>query len=1038
MNKELSWIEKLLKRPHFIISFLALFLFVGFIGYSKMDRNLFPNSNYPEVAIVIVQPSASAKSIATNVAVPIEEILYSLDEIRRVTSSTMDEVTVINAEFDYSKNINDASNDVNNAIAKIRSTLPSDIREPQIIKITEATPPIVVYGMSPKVGDNYEDIRELANGEIKHALLKSSGVANVEIFGGYDKELQIIIDKDKLDNYGLTLADIMGIIQKNNREYALGIVSNDTNRYLLKVTGKRDLVTKLKSLPVRPNIKLSDVADVYFGYYENNALYYGNSKKAIALSIQRSTVSDVIRTIDSVETVMNEFIQKYPNIAFEVTDTQKETIKLSTDNMFTSLRDAIIMATIVVFLFLASFRQVLIVLVTIPIVYGSTIALMYLVGIDFNVITLTAIILALGLLLDDTVVVMENIERHHKEMGEEIHKAVFIGTKEIMFADLSGTVTTMIALSPMLFVGGYPQTIFQPLVGTLLLALLASYVVSITAVPLLSLSILSIKNKWILKSEDFFHKYIEKANQMTVDFFQGAVESALDSKKVAISYFVVLILLFVISVKGVMPIVGKELTPPMDTGEINIRITTDANLPISKSEEIIKRANAIIEKEAEILRISGSIGSEAGVLSIGAGGGVDKIYLKASYINRFGRDIDIWSIARELRVKILALPNVKSLEVSPAGGTAMKSIRGNIDVMLSAKDFDSLQKAGNMIEKVMYETQGLVSVLKTWEYDKMVYTMEIDEAKALQYGLNNEMIVREIQMLIRGGLVASFPKQNSTDYRVRVWLPKIQNDSIAKVLSTLITTPKGKVPLKTFASFTPSIEPTIITREELNYTLDVFSNREKISITHIMESFDKAAKEQNLTLPDGVTMEQTGDMKQFEEAAGRMIGAIMFAIILIFLTLVAMFNSIKISLMILVSIPLTIIGGSWLLLILDYHISMPAMMGFILLAGIIVNNAILLIHFALERMMVGISKRKAMIEAIKLRSRPVLMTAFSVSAGMLPVALGSAIGLEKLAPLGAVAIGGLIVGTLMTLLFIPLVFIWLVKEDEMEEEVFEG
>ena len=258
-----------------------------------------------------------------------------------------------------------------------------------------------------------------------------------------------------------------------------------------------------------------------------------------------------------------------------------------------------------------------------------------------------------------------------------------------------------------------------------------------------------------------------------------------------------------------------------------------------------------------------------------------------------------------------------------------------------------------------------------------------------------------------------------------------------KILSTLIPTKEGKVPLRTFASLSSHKEPSTITREGLNYTLDIYGNREKAAITHIMDSFDRAALEQNLTLPDGVEMEQTGDIKQFKESAGRMIGAIGFAILFIFLTLVAMFNSIKISLMILVSIPLTIIGGSWILLILDYHVSMPSMMGFILLSGIIVNNAILLIHFAMERMSEGLNKRDAMIEAITLRSRPVLMTAFSVSAGMLPVALGSAIGLEKLAPLGAVAIGGLIVGTLMTLLFIPLVFIWTVRENEMEEEVYE-
>ncbi|MEA3456164.1 MAG: efflux RND transporter permease subunit [Campylobacterota bacterium] len=1032
-----SWIERLLKRPHFIISFLALFVFIGIIGYNKIDRKLFPDSNYPEVAVVIVEPSASAETIAANVAVPIEEELYTLDEIRRVTSSTIDEVTVISAEFEYTKDINNAVNDVNNAIAKIRSKLPLDIREPQVIKITEATPPVVVYAMIPEHGSSYEDLRELANGEIKHKLLKTPGVANVDVFGGYDKELQVIIDKNKLDQYGLTLGSVMALLQKNDREYALGIVINERSRYLIKVAGKQDKVSKIKSLALTPSLKLSDIAEVYFGHYENTALYYGNSQKAIALSVQRSITADVIRTIDAAEKVIDGFARRYPNITFQVTDTQKDTIKLSTDNMFESLRDAIVMATIVVFLFLASFRQVMIVLVTIPIVYGATIALMWLVGIDFNVITLTAIILALGLLLDDTVVVMENIERHHKEMHEEIHKAVFVGTKEIMFADLSGTVTTMIALAPVLFVGGYPQTIFQPLIGTLMLALAASYIISITAVPLLSLYFLSIQRPWIRKAEDFFHRYIEQANQKTVDFFRGAVELALDNKKAAISYFVVLLLLFVISVKGVMPVVGKELTPPMDTGELNVKITVDANLPIERSEEIVREANRIFNDEAKILRISASIGNEPGVMSIGAGGGVDQIAIKASYINRFERDATIWDIARELRVKLAKIPHVKTLEVAPAGGSPMKSIRGSVDVLLSATDFDQLEEAGGEIEKVMYQTKGLVSVSKTWENDKVVYALDIDEAEALQYGLTNDMISREIQMLVRGGIVANFPKQNSADYAVRVWLPKSQNSSMEKILSTLIPTKEGKVPLRTFASFSSHKEPTTITREGLNYTLDIYGNREKAAISHIMDSFDQAALEQNLALPDGVEMEQTGDIKQFKESAGRMIGAIAFAILFIFLTLVAMFNSIKISLMILVSIPLTIIGGSWILLVLDYHVSMPSMMGFILLSGIIVNNAILLIHFAMERMSAGLNKRDAMIEAITLRSRPVLMTAFSVSAGMLPVALGSAIGLEKLAPLGAVAIGGLIVGTLMTLLFIPLVFIWTVKENEMEEEVYE-
>ncbi len=1026
-----SWVEKVLKKPHIILSFLALFVFAGIMGYNKMHRNLFPNSNYPEVALVIVQPGASAKTMASNIAVPVEEELYALDEIRRAYSNTIDEVTVIRAEFEYVKNIDTAVNDVTTALSKIRAKLPKDIKEPQIIKITEATAPILVVALSPK-GDttlSLEDIRDLASSDIKHTLLKTQGIANVDIFGGYEKELQIIVDKEKLDAYQLSLANIISTLQKNDKEYAVGFVSNTQERYLLKSQGKREKVSTLKALMLTPDVRLSDVAEVYFGHYENTAAYYGNGKPAIALSIQRSVSSDVIQSITKVEKIIEGFKTQYPNINFEVSDTQKETIVQSTTNMFESLRDAIIMSTIVVFLFLASFRQILVVLVTIPLVYASTIALMWLVGIDFNVVTLTAIILALGLLLDDTVVVMENIERHYRELGKDIRTAVFDGTKEIMFADLSGTITTMIALAPMLFVGGYPQTVFGPLVGTLLLGLVASYIISIIAVPLLSLHILSIQNPLLLKVENGFHMVIGRANDYIQGFFSSIVRAITASKLLGVFSIVVLIALFVTSVKMVMPVVGQELMPPMDTGGVNIKITTDANLPIGKSEAIMKQVNALVREEGEILRISGSIGSEAGVLSIGSGSGTDHLAVVATYVDRYKREEDIWEISTALRKKIAKIPHVKYLDVAPYGSTALASIRASVDAKLSSSDLYALQDAGRDVEKALQKTQGVISTSTTWDMDKVVYNLDIDEAEALHYGLKRSDITAQIQLALRGVPVATFAKSNSMDYTVRVWLPKHQIDQFDTILSMLIDTPKGKIPLNKVATLDFTKEPSSITRDGLAYTLEVYGNREKGAISHIMVNFEKQLEA--VTLPQGVELEQIGDIKQFKSSAERMVGAIIIAVVLMFFTLIVMFGNVKISLMILFSIPLTIIGASWTMLAIGYHVSMPAMMGFMLLSGVIVNNAILLIHFALEQIQAGKNKRDAMLESIKIRTRPVLMTAFAVSVGMLPVAQGAAIGLERLAPLGAVAIGGLIMGTIMTLVFIPIVFIWVVKEENV-------
>ena len=1032
MKKDFSIVSFLLGRPYFIFSFLTLFLFLGAVGYNKIDRKLFPDSNYPTVAVVVVQPGASAKSIATNVSIPIEEELYTLDKIRRVYSTTIDEVSVINAEFEYSKNIDAATSDASNALDKIRSKLPSSILAPQIIKITAATAPIVTYAISSK--DNtiaLEDIRQLAATNIKHAIIRLEGIAGVDVFGGYEKEIEVIVDKDKLDRYNLDIATVVAKLKANDNDFAIGFITNEKSRYLLKSKGKKDTIAKLKSISITKDIELKDIAKVYFGHYDNSAEYYGNSHHSIALAVQRAENADVIKSIDLVQKEIDKLKQKYKNLEFTITDTQKDTIVQSTDNMFESLRDAIVMSTIVVFFFLASFRQVLVVLVTIPLVYATTVALMWIIGVEFNVVTLTAIILALGLLLDDAVVVMENIERHYRELHDEIHKAVYEGTKEIMFADLSGTITTMIALSPMLFVGGYPQTIFQPLVGTLLLALAASYAISITAVPLISLKVLTIKSPFILKSEALFERFVGGFSSSIANFFASAVSLAVKRKSVAFAYIAVLIFLFVTSVKGVMPTVGQELMPPMDTGGTKISITVDPNLPIEASKKVVQEANKIIREEGELLYLSSAIGSEAGVMSIGSGSGIDHISITATYVDRYHRDETIWQIEKRLRERLNRIKNVSSVDVVDYGATALASLRANIDVTLYSDDLKNLQKAGDMVAEAMQNTGGVVSVSKTWQNNKKVYEFEIDEKKAAFYGLSNEDISKQLQTFVRGAKAASFYLQNSTDFGIRVWVDEAKRDNIERLKSYLLSTKKGKVPLSDVINLKSINEPSLITREGLQYTLNVYGFREKAAISHIMSNFEEAFK--GKVLPQGVEMEQTGDIKQFKSAAGRMIGAIGFAVVLILFTLIALFNSVKISLMIILSIPLTIIGAAWMMLLMHYHTSMPAMMGFILLSGIIVNNAILLIHFAIEKMQAGLSKTEAMIESIKIRTRPVLMTAFATSAGMLPVALGSAIGLERLAPLGAVAIGGLIVGTFLTLLFIPLVFIWSMKKDDVEE-----
>ena len=1021
-------VKTILARPFFIYSFLALAVFLGVNAYFKIDRKLFPNSNRPQIAVVITQSASSAKDMATNVAIIVEEELYTLENIRRVYSSTIDEVSVINAEFDYEKTINDASSDVQNSLNKIRSKLPSDINEPQIHKITAATAPIITIGVSSQ-NISMIDIRQLVQNDIKKEFLQLKGVANVDTFGGFKKEIQVILDKQKIDSLNLGFSNIVQTIQNHNKDYAIGSMENDTNKILIKSTNQKDSLKDLSMLEISKGVYLRDIASIDFTNYTNNAFYSGNGKTSIAMAIQRNLNADVISTIKNVEQKLEKMQEKYPQLNFEITDTQKTSIVQSTSNMFESLRDAIIMSMIVVFVFLASLRQILVVLLTIPIVYISTIALMWVFGLEFNTITLTGIILALGLLLDDTVVVVENIQRHYESLDKKMQEAVEDGTTEIMFADFSGTLTTMIALIPILFVGDYPQTVFGPLISTLLLALFASFIISITFVPLISTKVLKIKSPWILYIEKKFQIISDSINDFFVDFFTKSINLALKSKAVSSLYFIALLVLFIVSAKIVMPLVGQELMPAMDTGAVKIKITTKQNLSIENSQKILKKVEKIVYKQGQIETVSSSIGAEAGVLSIGSGGGINDILVIATYVNRFERSESIWDIQEKLGKEIAFIKDIKSFEISDAGATALASIKANIDVTLYGNNFEALHNKALEYEKAMYKTKGIVTVGKTWHLDNKTYDLKIDTKKAFEFGLSHKDIVTQLQQILKGMSVSSYKVENHLDIPIRVWVENKDINSIEKIQNLMLVSQNGLIPLNSIAKVISVNQPNIITRENLSYTIDVLGFRKDQSISQLMTNFEEQAKD--ITLPSNIIMKHTGDIDQFQDSSKRIIKSVAIGLVLIFLVMIPMFESFKIPLIIIFSIPLTIAGASWILLLLNYHSSMSAMIGFVLLAGVIVNNAILLIHFALGRLKENITSKDAMLESIKLRTRPVLMTAISVSVGMIPVAFGWAIGLERLAPLGAVVIGGLIVGTFLTLLFIPLLFIWSVKNKDI-------
>ena len=1020
----MNFVESYLKRPHLLVSLVLLAAMIGFIGYRRMPVNLFPDSERPKVAVVSVYPGASAKDVEAEVTRTIEKELNTIEEVRRVTSVSKDEISAVTVEFNYSKGLNSAATDVANGLQKIKALLPETLRPPMIFKVSSATPAVLTIALQPKENASLDlsMVRQLADNPIKERLLQLPEVANVEIFGAHQPVIRVDLDRDALERYHLTPAAVRRALSVFNANQPVGLLITRDSQFLLKRTGQFQRISEVGRIPVAHreggDVHLDDIAKIQRSIFEPQSAYHGNGKPAIAVAIQRATTGVALKTIADVSAVLPELERTYPNIDFSIPDTQGDLIELSVGNMLDALRDAVIMTVLVIFLFLADLRGMLLAAISIPFTYLLTFAVMWLIGYEFDMVTLTAVIIAVGMLLDDAIVVLENIERHYHEVGIRVQDAVVGGTKEVMLAIFSGTYATVMVLLPIIFIGGFVQTVLRPLSISLTVALMASYIVSVTIIPLLA--------PFILKrggggERNRFERLVYKFDQYVVDpireFYVRLTKIALRRR---LLFLVVGVILLVVSGRQ-MPLVGRNLMPPMDTGIIKINFETDANTSLAATETAMSHMEEIIQARPEVTSISSVIGSEPAVISFGAGRLAQQGQLTVHLLDRFHRDDTIWEIEDDLRTKLQALPGMKSVDVFDFGATPMSSIRAPVDVMISGPDLAVLDSLGNQVEqRLRNHLRGATSITRSWTLDNEEIGFTADPDKLALYEISPSAVSMQLQGAVRGmpGSVFRIPNQDGLD----IWLQlsSAQREHAAQLNTYPILTPHGAVPLDQLGRIERHPTASVITRQGLQRTLDINAYRAKRPISHLQE--DVMASLKGLRLPPGYHISHEGEIKQMKESFGRLGQALVLGLVLLYFSLVPAFRSWLHPLTIMSAIPLALIGASWSMLLADKHGCMPSMMGMILLAGIVVKNSILLIDFIATARAGGASVNDAIIDSVRVRTRPILMTAVGTSVGMIPIAAEWAIGLERLSPLAVVAIGGLLVSTFLTMVYVPIIY----------------
>ncbi len=1018
----MTFVERYIRRPHLVLSVVLLLSVIGVMGYLKMPFNLFPDVDRPQITVITVMPGAAAGDVESDITRLIEKEVSTIDLVRKVTSTSKDEASVVTAEFEYEKGLDAAATDVANALSKVAARLPQGIRPPQVFKISQATQPVMTLALSPKPGTpvDLRKLRELADNQIKEELLRSSEIANAEVFGGYQPEIQVTVDQDRLNRFGVSLPDIMGAVAAQNQNIPQGMVINKGGQYLFKTEGAAKKAGELAELVVARRdtgiVHLKDVAIVEAGVQEPQSAYHGNGKEAIGINILRNQTGHALDTIQAVDEILPRLIARFPAVNFEISYTQKDLIQRSVDNMLEALRDAVIITVIVLFLFLANLRTMALCAIAIPFTYLITFAFMWLFGFEFHMVTLTGVILAVGMLLDDAIVVIENIERHYHESQRDLTELVAGGVKEVMLAIFSGTYATIVVIIPIVFIGGYVQTVLRPMALSLTIALVASYIVSVTIIPILA--------PFILKKtagENRFEAAIKRKSDKFVngirDLFGGMLGTALKHRFwfVAVAFIVL-----VLTMKFAKPLVGQSVQPPMDTGIIKINFEADANSSLTQTNAILTRMEEAIKRQEGLVAISSVIGSEPSTVSFGSGKNPQSGNITINLVDRFHRKQSIWQIEANLHKAFNAIPGLKSVDIFEFGATAMSSIKAPIDVMISGPDPKVLAELGTEVQRRLEKAGGIETVSLSWGLDKKEVLFKADHERCAAFGISPRDVAIQAQAALSGSVASMFRVTNEDGFPVRVRLAEAYRDRPDKLAGIKVNTPLGPIPLASLGSMTQTYVPALLTRQDMQSNIDVYGYKSRVALSHVMENI--AVQLKGIKLPPGYKLSQEGDAKQGKSNFAALTLALGIGMVLLYFSLIPAFKSFIHPLTIMTAIPLALIGAVWSLLLVGRQQSTAAFMGVILLAGIVVKNSILLIDFIEVAKEQGATTLQALTDSVRVRTRPIIMTAFGTAVGMLPIALERAIGLERLSPLAVVAVGGLMLSTFLTLLYVPIFY----------------
>ena len=1004
-----------IKRPIFATVMMLVLVTLGIFSYRKLAIDMFPDVEIPVVSVVTKFPGSSPETVEREVSKRIEEAVNSISGVKHVMSTSRESVSNVVLMFHLEVRVNDAAQEVRAKVSAIRGTMPQGIEEPIIQKLDFATFPIASLAvrserLSPR------DLTTLVEKKVKRRFENISGVGKVDLVGPSKREVNVNIDPLRLEALGMGVDEVIAGLQSENVNTPLGRLNRGGTEYPLRISGKPDAVEQFKTMVIaqrggRP-IPLAEVAQIKDGIEEQRSLALVNGIPAIGLDILKQSGANTVGLVDRVKKEI-EVIQKElpPGTTIEMVRDASVMIRDSVRDVEETLILGGLLTILIVFCFLNSWRSTVITGLTLPISVISSFTVMYFLGMTLNVLTLMALSLAIGMLIDDAIVVRENIVRH-LERGEDHFTAAREGTSEIGLAVLATTMSVIAVFIPVAYMKGIVGRFFFQFGITVAFAVLVSLFVSFTLDPMLSSRWVDPdierkgKRHFLARILDHFNHWFDR----TADGYRKVIGWALDHRKIVL--FVATVAFF--AGLGAFRVLQTEFFPNYDQGEfqVNFKSAPDASM-----EETQSRLAAVQEALKEIPEVKHTYAT------IGAGdtGTVRDAMVFAKLKERKERKRKQEEIQRDLRQRIEKIPGILPAIMEAGRMDNQKPLVINV----RGEDIALLKKYAAVLKEEIYKIRGIVDLEVTLEQDIPEFRLVVDRERAVDAGVMTGDIVRTVGALVGGQAVTTYEDEDGDAVNVRVRLPLALRQDPTQVERLRLAVPKPNtlpalVPLGNVVNYGMSTTPSEINRQDLTRQVVITANLDGLPLGTAVKRVQEATK--HLTMAPGYQIVFSGEAEDMAESFAYMAEALVLAVIFVYLILAAQFESFIDPLAIMFSLPLSIVGMAGMLFFTRGTINMMSLIGLIMLMGLVTKNAILLVDFTKTLRSRGISRREALITAGRTRLRPILMTTLAMIFGMLPLALALGQGAEMRAPMARAVIGGLITSTLLTLLVVPVVY----------------